>query len=131
MFRRPYRAAALLFMAFFFSATNVFASYGVADPEEEGHHLWDVKDPVDGFHHLWEEMLIDIVIIGVIFSLVTIYLLIKYRRKRADQEGSPPKLSTAQKMGWVLIPVFIFLADDLFLAAEGWTLWNKYRTVPE
>ncbi len=114
-----------------FAASGALASFGVEEPEVEGHHLWDVDDPVDGFHHLWEEVMMDIIIIGVIFALITLYFLIKYRRKHNGQEGRPPKLSRAAKMGWVLIPVAIFMADDLFLAAEGWTLWKKYREVPE
>jgi cytochrome c oxidase subunit 2 len=76
-------------------------------------------------------MLIDITVIGVIFAAITIYFLIRYRRKSPNQEGRPVKLSTAQVFGWALIPVFVFMADDLFLAARGWTLWNQYRTVPE
>ena len=89
------------------------------------------KDPSEEFHHLWNEMLMDITIIGILFSIVTVYFLVRYRRTRPDQEGDPPKLSTAAVLGWALIPAFIFMADDFFLAARGWSLWNNYRTVPE
>ena len=130
MLRRIYMSVFLL-LATICTASASFASFGIAEPEEEGYHLHGVSDPAEGFHHLWEEVMIDIFAIGIIFSLITIYLLIKYRRRHEGQEGRPPKLSLAQKAGWVLIPVFIFMADDLFLAAEGWTLWNVYRTPPE
>lgn len=130
MIRRLY-VSIFLFMAALCGASTAFASYGVEEPDEEGRHLWGVEDPAEGFHHLWEEVMTDIIIIGVIFSLATIYLLIRYRRRHPSDEGRPPKMSMAMKAGWLIIPVFIFVADDFFLAAEGWTLWNKYRNVPE
>jgi cytochrome c oxidase subunit 2 len=130
MLRRAYTAIFLLSAALL-TAPAALASLGVAEPDVEGRHLWGVKDPAEGFHHLWEEVILDLVIIGVLFSIATIYLMIRYRRRSADQQGRPPKLSATMMLGWALIPTFIFMADDLFLAAEGWTLWNKYRNVPE
>ncbi len=130
LIRRIYMSVFLLLVTVCTASTS-FASLGVREPEEEGYHLWGVSDPAEGFHHLWEEVMIDIFAIGIIFSLITIYLLIKYRRRYEGQEGSPPKLTKISRVGWVLIPVFIFMADDLFIAAEGWTLWNTYRTPPE
>jgi len=97
----------------------------------EGGHGAGMRDPAVGFEHLWNEVLWDITIIGVLFSLVAVYLLIKYRRKSPGQEGSGPKLTLVQSLTWALIPVFIFMADDIFLAAKGWSLWNDYRRVPE
>ncbi len=89
------------------------------------------SDPAPAWDLLWREILIDITIIGVIFALVMIYFMIKYRRQSPDQEGSQPKLSTQAAVGWALIPMFLFMADDFFLAAKGWELWKKYREVPE
>ena len=89
------------------------------------------KDPAPAWDKLWMEMLIDISIIGVIFALVLAYFMFKYRRRSPDQEGQQPRLSTQAAVGWALIPVFIFMADDFFLAAKGWELWKKYREVPE
>ncbi|MBI5235133.1 MAG: cytochrome c oxidase subunit II [Deltaproteobacteria bacterium] len=89
-----------------------------------------IKNPAANWQHLWDEMLLDITIIGVVFALIIIYLLIRYRRTQPDQEGNPPVLSLAAQHAWVLIPVFLFMADDLFLAARGWNLWNDYRSVP-
>jgi cytochrome c oxidase subunit 2 len=34
-------------------------------------------------------------------------------------------------MLWALIPAFIFMADDLYLAGKTWALFNDYRNVPE
>jgi len=90
-----------------------------------------IPDPREGFHHLWNETLADITIIGVIFTIALLYLLFRYRRRYPDQEGRPVKLNATQIIGWALIPVFVFMADDLFLGAKGWTLWNSYRKVPE
>ncbi len=89
-----------------------------------------IRNPAAGWQHLWNEMMLDITIIGVVFALIIVYLLIRYKRTRPDQEGNPPTLSLAASLGWVFIPVFLFMADDLFLAARGWTLWNDYRRVP-
>lgn len=84
-----------------------------------------------GWDHLFREMLIDITVIGVIFAGVTLYMLIRYRRKYPGQNGSPVKLSRAAALVWAIIPVFVFMADDFYLAAESWSLWNDYRRVPE
>ena len=88
------------------------------------------NDPAPGWDHLWYEVLVDITIIGILFSLVTLYFMFKYRRREPDEEGNPPKLSRGMAVGWALIPAFIFMADDFYLAAKGWQLWNDYRRVP-
>ena len=61
---------------------------------------------------------------------MTAWFLIRYRRRDPNQEGSASKLSAALAVGWVVVPVFIFMADDFYLAAKGWKLWNDYRDVP-
>jgi len=89
------------------------------------------KDPAAAWDHLWHEVLVDITVIGVIFALVMAWFLIRYRRKPGDPEtGSAPKLSPAAAVAWVVIPVFVFLSDDLYIAANGWSLWNTFRDVP-
>lgn len=90
-----------------------------------------VPDITEGWHHLWQELLLDITIIGIIFAAVTLYLLIRYRRRKEGEEGKASRLSPLASLGWVLIPAFIFLADDVFLAAKNFELWNKMREVPE
>jgi cytochrome c oxidase subunit 2 len=89
-----------------------------------------INNPAVGWDHLWHEVIIDITILGVLFSLITLYFMYKYRRRHPDQEGNPPKLSAGMAIGWAIIPVFIFMADDFYLAANGWQLWNDYRQVP-
>jgi cytochrome c oxidase subunit 2 len=89
-----------------------------------------INNPAPGWDHLWHEVIIDITVIGVLFALLTAYFIYKYRRRDPDQQGAQPKLSTAQAVGWAIIPAFIFMADDFFLAANGWQLWNHYRQVP-
>ena len=112
---------------FFLMLAASSASYAY----EEVRGVGEIPDLPGGWQHLFNEMLVDITVIGVIFAGITIYFLIRYRRRHAGQEGRPPKLTVAAAIGWALIPTFIFLADDLYLAAEGWTLFNEYRTVPE
>lgn len=90
-----------------------------------------IKDPAQGWDRLWDEMMIDITVIGVVFALMTLYFMVKYRRRHPDQEGDPPRLSAPAAVGWAVIPAFVFMADDFFLAAKGWELWDVYRDVPE
>ncbi len=89
-----------------------------------------INDPAPGFDELWNTVLIDITIMGLIFALVTLWFMFRYRRKHPDQVGDGPRFSPAMALGWALIPAFIFMADDFYLAAKGWQLWNKYRDVP-
>lgn len=90
-----------------------------------------IKDPAESWEHLWTEVMIDLYVMGGIFGALAVYWLIKYRAKSPEDVGDAPKLSRAQVWSWALVPCFIFLADDLYLAAKGWTAWNVYRTVPE
>lgn len=90
-----------------------------------------VPDFTAGWKHLWKELMIDITVIGVLFALVTIYLLIANRRRSPDEVGKGKKLTPLAAFGWVFIPAFIFMADDIFLAAKNFELWQVYRTVPK
>lgn len=87
----------------------------------------DIKE---GWNELWHELMIDLLIIGIIFAVSAIYLLIKYKRKSPNEEGSAKKLSPLAAFGWVVIPVFVFMADDIYLAAKSFELWGHYRNVP-
>ncbi|MCP4489436.1 MAG: cytochrome c oxidase subunit II [Gammaproteobacteria bacterium] len=89
-----------------------------------------INDPAPGFDELWNTVIIDITVMGVIFAAITIWFMFKYRRKHPDQVGDGPRFSAAQAVGWALIPAFVFMADDFYLAAKGWQLWNKFREVP-
>lgn len=111
----------------FLGAGGAYA-YGGAGAESTA--VKAIRSPAEGWDHLWKEVLIDITLMGTLFALVTAYFLIKYRRREDGQKGTPPKLSAALAVGWTLIPAFIFMSDDFFLAAKGWALWNDYRQVP-
>ena len=89
-----------------------------------------IADPAVGWDRLWEEMLIDITVIGLAFAAVAAWFMWRYRR-RDRAEGDPPRLSATAAVGWAVIPAFVFMADDFYLAAKGWELWKVYRTVPE
>ncbi|MBF0142405.1 MAG: hypothetical protein HQL57_05185 [Magnetococcales bacterium] len=90
-----------------------------------------IQDPAAGWDHLWNEVLIDLTVMGGVFAALAVWWLIKYKATSPTQIGRGPKLSRAQTWSWALVPAFVFMADDFFLAAKGWTLWNIYRTVPE
>lgn len=89
-----------------------------------------MPDPVEIWDRLWRGLMFDIVFIGAIFAAAALYLLIKYRRGNCHDKGNAPRLSAAAAIGWAVIPAIIFLADDLFLAARNFELWNVYRNVP-
>lgn len=96
-----------------------------ADPPAQPTH-----DPVASWDKLWHELMIDISVIGLIFAAITVYLLIRYRRKGQHEEGKGTILKPLAAVGWVLVPSFIFMSDDIFLAAKNFELWNNMRTVP-
>jgi cytochrome c oxidase subunit 2 len=87
--------------------------------------------PHEHWDEVWHETMVDITVIGVVFSLVTLWFMIAYRRKGHGERGKWPHLSAQAKVGWVVIPVMLFLADDLFLFVKGWDLHNHYREVPQ
>ncbi|GGF51124.1 hypothetical protein GCM10011332_00410 [Terasakiella brassicae] len=106
--------------------SGIFA-VGPAFAQDEGYE----RDPAAGWDHLWHEIIVDITVIGVIFSLAAIYMVWKYRAKNENEVGRGPKLTPAAALAWALIPASIFMADDFFLSAKGWTLWNDYRRIPD
>ena len=107
-------------------AITTIATAGPAMAEGES----KIPNPTDGWNETWKEVLVDIWIIGIIFGVLAIYLLIKYKAKDPEAVGTAPKLDMRMALAWALIPSALFLADDFLLAAKGWTLWNTQRTVP-
>lgn len=89
-----------------------------------------IDDPARGWDKLWREYLIDVGIIFVIFAGAGAWFMLRYRRRAADERGSAPALSRMATVGWVVIPVFVFMAIDFSFAARTWQLWNVYRDVP-
>ncbi len=90
-----------------------------------------IADPTQAWNELWESVVIDLLIIGGIFGIAAIYMLIRYRAKSPDEVGKGPKLTAGQAWAFAIIPAAIFLADDLYLSAKGWSLWNIQRRVPD
>lgn len=111
-------------MSFGAAAALLFAAPAFAEPG-------DIPDTRAAWDELWSEVLIDITVIGTIFIIAAIYMLIRFKASSPDQVGTARPLSTANAIGWALIPAAIFMADDFYLAAKGWTVWGYQRTVPE
>jgi cytochrome c oxidase subunit 2 len=88
------------------------------------------RDPARAWDQLWHEYLIDVGIIFVVFAGLGLYFMLRYRRRSPDEQGSGPQLSRLASVGWVVIPMFAFMADDFYLAAKTWNVWNIYRDVP-
>lgn len=86
--------------------------------------------PHDHWDAVWHETMLDITFIGIVFSAITIWFMLKYRRKGHGERGKWVHLSPQAKIGWAVIPVVLFLADDLFLFVKGWDLHNQYREPP-
>ncbi|MBF0212505.1 MAG: hypothetical protein HQM00_02940, partial [Magnetococcales bacterium] len=84
-----------------------------------------MPDPAASWNTLWHHVLIDLFIIGVIFLSAGLYWVWKYRANRPNQIGQGPKLSTIGAISFAVIPSFLFMADDFYLAAKGWTVWNE------
>lgn len=89
-----------------------------------------LPNPTDAWNHTWTEVLVDLRVIGGLFSIAAIYLLVKYRAKSPDAVGTAKPLSLELMLAWAIVPSAIFMADDFLLAAKGWSLWNVQRTVP-
>lgn len=105
-----------LAMAFQMQRTNRVEFEGMTP-----HAHWDA---------LWDETMWDITIIGIIYFAIAVYFMVRYKRTGHGQVGESPKLSPQAKIGWVVIPCFLFLGDDLFLFAKNFDLHNHYRQVP-
>lgn len=119
MNNRPFTG---LIAALFALLTFIFTTAG---------HAETIADPREGWERLWKDLIIDISAIGIVFSIIAICFLIRYKRKHPDESGSGVKLKPLSALGWAVIPVFVFLADDIFLAAKNFELWNLYRKTPE
>ena len=87
--------------------------------------------PAKRWDILWDHVLIDLFVIGVVFGIAALYMLMKYKAKSPTDVGTASKLNFSQAVAWALIPVAIFVADDFYLAAQGWALWGVYRRVPD
>ncbi|MCK6425211.1 MAG: cytochrome c oxidase subunit II [Burkholderiaceae bacterium] len=89
-----------------------------------------IPDPAQGWDVLWANVVVSITVIGLIFAVVMAWFLWRYRARGPGEVGRMPKLSPAAVIGWAVIPTFLFMAEDFYLAAKGWALWNQYRDVP-
>ncbi|MBF0309079.1 MAG: hypothetical protein HQL56_06100 [Magnetococcales bacterium] len=89
-----------------------------------------ILDPAEHWDKLWHTLLTDLTIIGTVFAVLAVIFILKFRTTDPNAVGSAPKLTSAQAWGWALIPAFLFMADDFFLSAKGWSLWNIQRQVP-
>ncbi len=89
-----------------------------------------IIDPAAGWLSLWSKIVVDLTIMGVLFAIVLAFLILKYRRRPGVEGGGAAVLSTGAAIAWSVIPAFIFLADDFYIAANGWQLWNVQRQVP-
>ena len=87
--------------------------------------------PDQSWERLWDTVILDITVIGVIMTVMAVWFLWRYRATSPDQVGTAKKLTTVQSIAFALIPASIFMADDFYLAANGWTVWNDYRRVPD
>ncbi|MBI5814709.1 MAG: hypothetical protein HZB29_03775 [Nitrospinae bacterium] len=115
-----------VFTAAMMAAAPLTAMASSAAPAAEG----AIHDHTEGWNNLWGHLVLDLGAIGVVFGLISIYMLVSFVRKSENEEGSLPGLSLGGSLAWTLVPVFVFLADDMYLAANGFKLWINQRTVP-
>lgn len=107
---------------------SLFASEFALDVPEQT-RKFDLP-PHKHYDQVLHEVFVDLIIIGVVAALITLYFLIAYRRKSPDSVGKGPTLSMQAMLGWLIIPSALFLADDFFLFAKAWDLNNNTRNVP-
>lgn len=91
----------------------------------------EIPNPAADWDDLWNKIFWDLIVIGGVFGTAALIMLVKYKAKDPNAVGRGPTLSKMQALAWAFIPATIFMADDFFLAAKGWGLWNTYRNVPE
>jgi cytochrome c oxidase subunit 2 len=89
-----------------------------------------LPDPAAHWDELWHELMMDIYAIGIVFCIIAIYAVFRFTRKEPNQVGTGVKLTPLQQIAWAAIPAFCFMADDFYLAAKGWSLFNDQRRVP-
>lgn len=90
----------------------------------------EYPNPAAEWEELWMTAMVDITVIGMILLVAAIYMLIRFRATSPDAVGTAKPLTAVGAIAWALIPASIFMADDFYLAAKGWTAWNTYRTPP-
>ncbi len=112
------------------AALSLFPSLAHAFQMEYAHRLNYGMTPQAHWEAMWRETMWDIGIIGALYFGVAVFFMIAYRRKGHHEVGQSPKLSKQAVIGWVLIPCFLFLADDWFLFVKNVDLHNHYREVP-
>lgn len=113
-------------------AAMAVAGSAMAVSYEKDIPIWrgEIKDPAAGWDSLWGTVLEDITVMGILFAIVCAWLILKYRRRPGVEGGGAHPLTHGGAIAWLLIPTFVFLADDMFVAARGWQLWVDQRTVP-
>jgi cytochrome c oxidase subunit II len=90
----------------------------------------ELPNPRVSWNHAWNEVLIDLWVIGIVFGIIAVYMLIKYRAKSPGDVGTAQPMNLDKALAWSLVPAALFMADDFLLAAKGWSLWNIQRQVP-
>ncbi|MBI5185811.1 MAG: hypothetical protein HZA01_08825 [Nitrospinae bacterium] len=112
------------------TALRLFFLYTALDSQAHAEMGKEYATPHEGWDLLWWTLMLDIVIIGVIFAAITLYLLVKYKRKGLNDVGTAKPLNALASFGWVFIPVFVFMADDVFLGLENMKHWLDFRRPP-
>lgn len=111
--------------------TTIFGLMGAALFAGQALAQENLPNPAAEWERVWHEVFWDITVIGVVFLVAAAWMLIKFKATSPDQVGTAKKVTTVQAISWALIPAAIFMADDFFLAGNGWTAFNVYRRVPE
>ncbi len=67
------------------------------------------------------------IVVWLTVTIPMIYFLFKYRRRNKDEEGAYIKGNAGLEAVWIIIPLIIII----FLGVQSWSLFLKYRNVPE
>jgi cytochrome c oxidase subunit 2 len=108
------KSVLLLFTALLLLFVPVIA--GAADP-----------DPAKGWDAHFKLWAIISAIVWLSVTVPMVYFVVKYKRKRPDEEGADIHGNTLLEIAWTVVPLIIII----LLGTQSWALYRDYRAVPK
>lgn len=84
-------------------------------------------NPAKGWDKHFDLWLVISIVIWLVVTVPLIYFVVKYRRKKADEEGADIHGNAFLEVLWTAIPTVIVI----LLGVQSWALYREYRAVPQ